>query len=257
MEILLLRITSYGWGMIALIVLSVLVAIKVLKRKDRERSPGCLGIGYISLIIFCLFSLSAMLAGMLGSFLINALTLPRYEARVVDYHTFEDKDSRNRRLTMFQPIVSFRTKEGSVVTIKTDIASSGKKDKGVSLTVGYKPGMDTAEELSGNKYILIGGACVMLLIMGYFALGGIAYAMGWRMRPFYRFGAGLLLYFIFPLAMLSLLGAMSYVVTLYFMGQKPDMPVWAVVICSFFSLTLFFAFIGYLRMLTERSRRIR
>ncbi len=138
----------------------------------------------------------------------------------------------------------------------TDVSSSGKKEKGGLVTVGYKPGMETAEELSGNKYILIGGAAVLLLIMGYFILAGIAYAMGRRMQPFYRFGLGLLLYFIFPLAMLFLLGGMGYAVVSYFMGKKPDMPGWAVAVCSFFSIVLFLAFIGYLRMLSERSRRI-
>lgn len=243
--------------MIALVVLSVLVAVKILKRKNKDNKLGCLGIGYVSLIAFCLFSLSTLLAGILGRFLFDTFTLPRYEARVVDFHTFQDKDNKNRTVTMFQPIVTFATNEGTPVTIKTDISSSGKKTIGEVLTVGYKPGMETAEELSGNKYILIGGAAVMLLIMGYFALSGIAYAMGWRMKPFYRFGTGLLLYFIFPLAMLFLLCGMGYAVVLYFMGQKPDMPVWAVAICSFFSLVLLFAFMGYVRMLSERSRRLR
>ncbi len=89
MEIILLRITGYGWGMIVLVLVSVLVALKILKRKNRDGRPGCLGTGYVSLIVFCLLSLSAMLAGVLGSFLVNALTLPRYQARVVDYNAFE------------------------------------------------------------------------------------------------------------------------------------------------------------------------
>lgn len=256
MELILLRITNYGWGMIAIIVLSVLVALKVLKRNNRGQRPGCLGIGYVSLIAFCLFSLSTMLAGMLGSFVIHAFTLPRYEARVIDYSSYVDKDSQNKRVTMFQSVVAFNGKGGAPVTIKTDVSSSGKRAMGEVVTVGYEPGMETAEELSGNKYILIGGAGFMLLIMGYFALGGIAYALGWRMKPFYNFGTGLLLYFVFPVAMLFLLGAMGYAVVLYFMGQKPDMPVWAVAVCSFFCFVLFFAFLGYVRMLTERGRRI-
>lgn len=255
MEMILLRITNYGWGMIAVLVLSVLVALKVLKRNDRSLRPGCLGIGYVSLIAFCLFSLSIMLAGMLGSFVLHAFSLPRYEARVVDYSSYEDKDSHNRRVTMFRSVVAF-TACGKPVTLKTDISSSAKRAIGEAVTVGYKPGMEIAEELSGNKYMLIGGAAVLLFIMGYFALGGIAYALGWRMKPFYNFGMSLLLYFIFPLAMLFLLGGMGYAVVLYFMGQKPDMPLWAVVVCSFFCLVLFSAFLGYIRMLTERARRI-
>lgn len=252
----LLQITSYGWAAIAMMVLSVLVAVKVLKRGDTRRKPGCLGVGYIALIVFCLLSFATMLSGMLGGFVYHALKLPRYEAKVVDHHAFQDKDSRGRYVTMYQPVVVFTDARGREQQLKTDIASTGAPEIGSTITVLYEPGMAAAEELSGGKYILLGGAAMGLLLIGYFLVAGISYAMGRPMARIGMFGMGLLMYIVFPVGMLFLLGGMSYAIVLYFMGKKPDMPMWALAICIFFSIVLFLAFIGYIRMLFEKGKRI-
>lgn len=253
---ILLRITGYGWTAIALMALSVLVAIKILKRGSRYGKSGCIGVGYVSLVVFILLSLSTTLAGVLGRFVVNVITLPRYEAKVIDISSYQDKDSRNRSTTMYKSVVAFVTEDGTPVEIGTDVSSSGRRAIGDIVKVGYRPGMPTAEELSGGKYILMGGGAFMLLIMGYFVVAGIMYAVGARMEVFYRFGMNLVLYVIFPVAMLFLLGGMGYAVILYFMGRKPDMPVWAVVVCCFFCFILLGGMLGYIRMLTERRGRI-
>lgn len=256
MLMILLRITGYGWTAIALMALSLLVAIKILKRGSRHGKSGCLGVGYVSLVVFILLSLSTALAGVLGRFVLNVVTLPRYEAKVIDISSYQDKDSRNRSTTMYKSVVAFVTEDGTPVEIGTDVSSSGRRAIGDIVKVGYRPGMQTAEELSGGKYILMGGGALMLLIMGYFVVAGMMYAMGARMEGFYRFGMNLVLYVIFPVAMLFLLGGMGYAVVLYFMGRKPDMPVWAVMVCCFFCFILLGGMLGYIRMLTERRGRI-
>lgn len=257
MLIILLRITGYGWTAIAFIVLSVLVAVKILKRNNPDSKPGCMGIGYVSLVVFCLLSFTSMLTGVLGGFVVNAFTLPRYKAKVVNVSSYISKDSKNRNTIMYRSTVAFTTKDGTPVEIDTDVSSSGKPEIGEMVTVGYEPGMSAAGEFSASKYLLMGGAAVMLLVMGYFAMGGIFYAMGWRMTSFLNFGMKILLYFILPLGMLFMLGGMGYAVVQYFIGLRPDMPIWAVAVCTFFCLVLSLAMVGYVRMLTERSRRIR
>jgi hypothetical protein len=257
MLMILLRITGYGWTAIVLIALSIFVAIKILKRRNPNEKSGCIGVGYVSLVMFILLSFSTMLAGMLGSFVLNVLTLPRYEAKIIDISAYQDTNRRKRTTTMYRSIVAFTTEDGTPVEIRTDISSSERREIGEVVKVGYRSGMQTAEELSAGKYILMAGGAVMLLVMGYFVIAGIFYAMGAQMSAFYRFGMNLLLYFIFPLGMLFLLGGMGYAVVLYFTGQKPDMPVWAVVVCCFFCLVLLGAMLGYLRMLRERTVRTR
>lgn len=255
MGIVLLQITGYGWTGIAIIILSVLIAVKILKRSNRQGRPGCLGIGYVSLVVFCLLTFTVSLGGVLGGFIYKAVTLPRYQARVVSYTSFESKDSKNRHRIMYRATVTFNTADGTPVTMESDVASSGKPEVGEIITVGYKPDMERVEELSWSKFLLMGGASVMLLIIGYFAVGGVLYAMGYKMKRYMGFGMNLLLYFIFPLAMLFLFCGMGYALVLYFMGLKPDMPIWAVAICLFFCLVLAAAFFGYARLLMERRSR--
>jgi hypothetical protein len=257
MEMILLRITGYGWTGIAFMVLSVLVAVKILKRNNRSGNIGCISIGYISLVVFCLLTLSSVLAGFLGGFVINSFKLPRYQGKVVSISSYQDYDSKTRRTTtMYKSTVAFTLKDGTPVEIETDISSSGKREIGEMVTVGYEPGIDRAEEFSGGKYLLIGGGVVMLLVMGYFVTGGILYAMNVKMDWYFALGMKLLMYFIFPLGMLLFFCGRGYALVQYFMGLRPDMPGWAVAVCSFFCLVLFLAMIGYVRMLGERSRRV-
>ncbi len=254
--ILLLQITSYGWAAIAMMVLSVLVAVKMLRRNNSQRRPGCLGVGYIALIVFLLLGFATMLSGMLGGFVYHAFKLPRYEARVVDHFAYEDKNSKGNRVTMYRPVVVFTDAGGQEQRLQTDIASSGAKEIGSTITVLYEPGMSAAEELSGGKYVLLGGAFMGLLIIAFLLVAGITYAMGRPMARISMIGMGLLVYVVFPAGMLFLLGGMGYAVVLYFMGKKPDMPIWALAICIFFCIVLLLAFMGYVRMLFEKPRRM-
>lgn len=254
---ILLRITGYGWTAIVLMVLSIFVAIKILRRSSGDGKPGCIGVGYVSLILFILLMFSTVLTGVLGSFVLDIFTLHRYEAKVIDISSYQDRNRRKRTTTMYRPIVAFTTEDGTPVAIGTDVSSSERRKIGEVVKVGYRPGMQIAQELSASKYMLMAGAAVMLLVMGYLVVAGIFYAMGAQMQAFYRFGMNVLLYLIFPMGMLFLLGGMGYAVALYFMGSKPDMPVWAVVVCCFFCFVLLGAMLGYVRMLKERAVRIR
>lgn len=255
MLMILLRITGYGWTAIALMALSIFIAIKILKRSSRDGKAGCIGLAYVSLIVFILLGFSTMLTGMLGSFMLNAVTLPRYEAKVIRTSPYQSTNSRRRTTTMYRSIVAFTNADGTPVEIGTDISSSERREIGEEVTVGYKPGRQTAVEFTSGSYILMAGGAVMLLVMGYFAVAGIFYAMGSQMSAFYRFGMNGLLYLILPLGMLFMLGGMGYVVVLYFTGRKPDMPVWAVVVCCFFCFVLLGGMLGYVRMLRERAVR--
>ena len=241
----LLNVTTYGWAVLAMMVLAVLMAVKILKRTSGR--AGAVGISYVSIIVFVLLICATTLGNMLAGFIYNVTTLPKYEARVVEVNGRWDRDSKGRRAMIYTPIVSFRNANGAEVRLKTDMASGARPDIGEIIRVGYSTGMDVAEEISLSKYMLIGGAGVMLLLIGYFLFGGIYYAMGKNMSRYFVFGKNLVMGFIMPLGMLLLLGGMGYALFLYFSGQKPDMPMWAVVVCGFFSVMLFFSFIGYIR----------
>lgn len=256
---LLLHITSYGWGAIGLVLLSVVLALKILKRGE-SRKAGCVSVGYVALILFIVFSSTVVLSGMLGGFVYNAFTLPRYQATVVDHYSYtsESRDKNGtRRTTMYQPIVVFKDNADREVRLRSDVASGSPEPLGSVITVGYQPGMATATAFSAGKYLLIGGATVMLLLLGYCSIAGIMYALGGKMQKMISLGLGLLLYLLVPLAMLGFIAGLGYATIEYFRGNKPDMPLWALAICIFFCVVLLLTFTGYVRMLAERRSRRR
>lgn len=251
---LLLHLTTAGWAAIAVIVLSVFLGLRVTKRISPKEKSGCLGTGYIVLVAFCLITLSVTLTGVLGGFFINLTSLPRYQAKVTGSTSYTDRDDKNRTRTMYRSTVTFVLQDGTPVTTDTDLSSSSPEKPGTTLTVGYRPGMSRAEEFSTAKYLLMGGAGVMLVLLWYVTIGGILYAFGGKVKAYAAFGLKGLLYVIFPLAMLFLFCGMGYAVVEYFMGRRPDMPVWAVVICTFFCVMLLLGGWGYMRSLIRKPR---
>jgi len=254
MHPILLQITVFGWTALGVLLVSIIITAGILRRGGRK--SGCMGIGYVGLVVFVVLSLTTGLTGMLGGFVYNAFTLPRYEARVVDHESYvsesRDKDY-TRRTTMYRPIVVFRDGNGQEHQLKSDVSSSSPETIGAVLTVGYKPGMNRVEAFSTSKYILVGGGFVMLLILAYFSVAGIAYASGARMQGLSRLGINILLFVIIPLAMLGFIAGLGYAVIAYFRGDKPDMPMWALAICIFFLLVLLPSFYGYVRMLAGKQ----
>lgn len=256
MHPILLQITVYGWTALGILLLSIIITAGILRRGS-SRKPGCVGMGYVGLIVFIVLSLTAGLSGMLGTFVYHAFTLPRYQARVVDHESYvsESRDNgRTRRTTMYRPIVVFRDQNGQERQLKSDVASSSPETTGATLTIGYKPGMESVEAFTSGKYLLIGGGSVMLLILAYFSIAGIAYASGAPMQRLSRAGIHILLFLLIPLAMLGFIAGLGYAVIAYFKGDKPDMPMWALAICIFFLLVLLPAFYGYVRMLAGKQR---
>ncbi|WP_118972675.1 DUF3592 domain-containing protein [Taibaiella koreensis] len=256
MHLLILQITSYGWTALGLLLLSIVMAAGILRRGGRNRRPGCVSMGYVTLVVFIIFGFTASLGGMLGGFVYNVFTLPRYQARVVDHETYisESRDNGStRRTTMYRPIVVFTDQNGQERQLKSDVSSSGPQAIGALLTVGYRPGMDNAEEFSTSKYLLVGGGTLMLLILAYFSIAAIAYASGAGMEKLTRTGVKLLLFLVVPLVMLAFMAGLGYAVIAYFRGDKPDMPVWALAICIFFILVLLPSFYAYIRLLAGKT----
>lgn len=252
-----LQITTYGWTGLALLVLAVICGVRIVKR-SRSPKRGCVAVGYVSLVVFLIFCFTGGIGGMIGGFVYNAFTLPRYQARVVDHDSYvsesRDRDSRRtRRTTMYQPIVEFRDDRGNAVHLKSDVASSSPENIGATLTVGYRPGMTKVVAFSMGKYILVGGGAVMLLVLLYCSVAAIAYAMGAPMKKLTQLGVNLIMFFLIPVAMLAFIAGLGYAVIAYFKGDKPDMPLWALAICIFFLLVLLPSFYGYVRLLFSRK----
>lgn len=258
-------LTGYGWLMIVVALLSVLLTYKFLSRKsgdsfDKTVKPkaGCLSFGYVFLVIFCIATLALGAVGMFVNSIHNIVSLPRYEAIVIDHDSHrsqsKDSDGRRRSTTMYTPVLKFVDNQGKEHELKSDLSSSAKETIGSTLTIGYKDGMSKAEVISTTKYFMLLGLGTMMFVLVYALVLGVVYSFGWSTAFVLRIGAGFLMYFLFPAGMMLLFWGCAYHgLYKHFSGQRHDMPVWAIIVCSIFSLVLFLALIGYLRMLMGKT----
>mgnify|MGYP003575454400 CR=1 FL=1 len=258
-------LTGYGWLMIVVALLSVLLTYKFLSRKSGDSfsktvkpKAGCLSFGYVFLVIFCIATLALGAVGMFVNSIHNIVSLPRYEATIIDHESHQsesrDSDGRRRSRTMYTPTLRFTDNAGNLREVKADLSSSGKDPIGSTLTIGYKDGMSKAEVISITKYLMLLGLAIMMFVLVYVLVLGIVYSFGWSTAFILRIGGGFLMYFLFPAGMMVLFWGCAYHgLYKHFTGQRHDMPVWAIVVCSIFSVVLFLSFIGYLRMLMGKT----
>lgn len=248
--------------LLATIVLSAWLTYKVLKRSDKNAKPGCIGFGYFFLIFFTVTSLSVSGVVFFSKTVYNYFTLPKYTATVIDHEVYEKEESYNsngrtsyRTVTMYRPKVKFVDNQNDTVEIYNDISSGEPKPIGSTINIGYKTGQNTAQEFSLKKLFLMCGLSVMMLILGYIVVAAIQYALGKNMQKTLKFGAKLVLQFLVPLGMITMCCLLSFALYQYFSGQKPDMPMWAVIICGFFAFVLFLSSIAYIKTIRSKNHR--
>ena len=236
--------SGHLWAVVALLAAAGLLTWAVLRRMEAPR--GCSSGGFVFAVLASLMLLSQGGLLMLGSSVKNLLTLPRYQASVIDHRTHistsRDDDGRTRHTTMYTPLLRFVDAQGATVELFGDMASSEPDVLGHMLTIGHAPGMTKAEMITPAKWGMLIGLTVMLLIMGYVLVGACFYAAGWPTATYLRWGANGLMNGLIPGAMLFMLWGLAYHgVYRHLAGERPDMPAWAFWICVFFSLTLVMA----------------
>jgi len=157
---------------------------------------------------------------------------------------------------MHTPTVQFISEDGQTVKLETNVASGGRPVIGDHLTVVYAPGDTVAPQISPASIGLLFGATLMLFIMSMLLFAAIQYARGADMAGIKSFSVGFVLRFLIPFGMLFLLSGMGYALWQYFAGKK-DMPLWAAIICGFFSFVLLLTIPTFLRMAFGRTRSVR
>lgn len=261
---ILLSITPYGWGLLSAITLALILSRGVVKRLSPKENSGCMNYAFVALVLSILmifvFSFSISISQNIYGF----FTKPKYKATVISFTSrWEDRSekdsdgrSRTRQVLMHTPTVQFTGGDGKQVTLETDISSGGEPVIGDTIVVVYAPGDTIAHELSFASIALLAGASLMIFIMGFILYGALQYARGANMKKFTAFAIGFVMRFLFPFAMLSLFVGMAYAIWQYFTGNKPDMPIWAVVVCCFFCLVLALTIPVFLKMAYAKKKEI-
>ena len=198
--------------------------------------------GYVALVLTILMTLSIGISTLIAGSVYSLATKPRYTASVVSASSRESEgtDSQNRRtqVTMYTPAVTFTGADGTRVDVPTDVSSRDRPIMGSQVTVLYAPGDTVAQEVSVTKFGLLLGASAMLFLMGLALVGALQIARGASTDGVRRIAARFVLLVLMPLALLGMLAGIVYAVWQYFAGARPDMPLWAVILCCFFSLVI-------------------
>ncbi len=110
---------------------------------------------------------------------------------------------------------------------------------GEHITVVYESGDHTAQEKSWRTILLFAAALFMLFILGYVLLMIIAYSLKRDMEPYKTFASMLIFKVALPLGTMAMFSMLFYSIFAYFfLGNPRGLPLWAIVLCSFFALSL-------------------
>lgn len=220
---------------------------RFLKRLKPHESPAKSVIVYWWLVIFCLISLFAPFTFWISQSVYYLVTKPTYQATITAYQSewvdVERKDSSGRtshdKQLMYTAQLTFLDQQQHQVTLPNSIRSGEQPVIGEQLTIVYETGDRQAQEKSLRSVLLLAAAGFMLLLIGYVLLAMIAYALNWNMQPFRTFTGILVMRIIIPLGTMSMLAMLAYVPFKYFfLGNPNQFPIWAIVICSVFSIML-------------------
>ncbi len=246
-----MTLTPFGYLFVASIAFGILLMIGVSRRWSRQGRP--VGIGsnlFFGLVLVIMSNLFFGLGFTGAQAIYNMISFPKYEATIVGFsssweefsRTGSDGSSYTENVLMHTPTLRFRDDAGRTITQQGNVRSGAEPVIGDKVTVAYRSG-EPLQVISLASIGLYIGLVVMLLILGFILTKVLFFTLGRKSKGLDKFGGVLLVYIIIGGSMLGMLAAMVYGVFSYFQPGS-DMPLWAMLVCVFFSLTLALAFVG-------------
>lgn len=248
-----------GWGFIALIIFSIIIGNRILKRFRKIATistNGCLTRAYVTLVVFCI----GVFAFLIGYILITTLYSKvdalqngdRYVATVVDHVTSEKKDDETGNYeTYYQSVLEFTTTDGSTKRINADTSSPSADAIGHTFDIRYNKSTGNIVMFSGTTVIMI----VALVLMAIAFIGAfvalIAYALGIDTSKLASFGKSFLLMFFLPFVMIAFDALLIYSL-LY--GNRVSLPITAILVFFIFVLSL--SIVGYIKHLFTKDSEL-
>lgn len=244
-----MNITPIGYLFFASLLFGIVLTIAVNRRLAKNGKPQTLLPKlYWGTIIVVISNLFIMFSFFGGNEIYKMVSLPKYEATVIDFNSqWEKRD--DGRVLMHTPKLQFRDSRGEVITQDGNVRSSAEPVIGDTVRVAYADG--TLYVISGASIGLLIALAVMLLILGYILAALTNFALGRKWKWVDNLGVTVFAIVIYG-GMLFMLGAMIYGVFKYFQPGS-DMPLWAMLMCLFFSLVLALAMVGMVRMRMEET----
>lgn len=227
------------------------VLIPIYKRaKEKNNQVSIVGLLIPCSVIFFL-SLSFFSIGNLVISTVEAILFENKYDAVVVAHESTSIDNDNSAYTA---IVEFRDEKGNYWRKPLSYGTSHPVEIGKKIKISYKNGAKDVINLTLSEQklpafiltIIFLGLCLVMVGIVFFALGK-------DLSFLFNIGLSVLIYVIFPGAMLFFLGIMSWILWEYFQGKRQDTPIWVLGMFSLFVTMLIPAFLGYMKMLFDKD----
>ncbi len=238
------------YAILALIAFSIWMTTRINKRL--ERKSGCIGFGYVSLVIFCIsgftIGVTIMLFTYVGGSLNTLINGDKYAATITDYTSERKEDSDGDMQTYYTPIFSFTTNEGIEITKSSGYSSTGTPEIGERIEVYYDIKNDKVFQPGAMAIIGTVGMLIMCIVLVFSFVGIIRFAFGYNMAGFWRICQRFGTMFFIPFIMIAFDALLIY--ALFYKKQ----PFWVEMLLGFFILVLTLGCWGYIKSVIEKGQ---
>lgn len=253
-----MTVTPIGYLFISSVLFGILLMKGVSTRWVKNgKAVGVMVKLYFGTILVSISTLFIMGTAFGVKSVYDMVSAPKYRATIISVHsewqeftrTNSDGDSYSENVLMQRPKLQFKDNNGLLITEMGNVRSGVKSKIGNKVLVAYKPG--NLQVISASSIGLLLGLTVIVLILGYILAEVVSFVLGRKSKWVDRLGILTFAVVIYG-GMLSILAGMIYGVFKYFQPDS-DMPLWALLLCLFFSIVLALALIGIIRGAKQKS----
>ncbi|MDH6309135.1 hypothetical protein M2451_001706 [Dysgonomonas sp. PFB1-18] len=238
-----------SYTILTLIAFSIWMTTRINKRL--ERKSGCIGFGYVSLVIFCIsgfaIAITLILFTYVGENLNTFINGDKYIATITNYTSTEKEDSEGDMRTYYTLIFSFTTNEGVEITKSSGNSSTGVPQIGEKIEVYYDVKNDKVFQPGAMVIIGTVGMLIMCVVLLFSFVGIIRFAFGYDMSGFWKICQKFGTIFFIPFIMIAFDALLIY--ALFHKKQ----PFWVEILLGFFILMLTLGCWGYIKSIVEKG----
>lgn len=231
-----------------LLVVLLTISFLVAKKAGRRKKLGCVGFGYISLVVFLIGMFAVMITFFLTSSAINGIQTytggESYMATIVSYSSYESKDDDGRTTTMYTPTYEIDVDGKGTIRVDDYMSSGGVPNVGELVELYYNKETGNILRFSAGTIIMAVGMFIMWIVLAFCFAGILNYLFGGNMSKYFKIVQAVGMGFFIPLVMIAFEALLIYAL---FYGN--DAPGWASAILVFFIIGLGLGIWGYLKML--------
>lgn len=234
--------------MVVILVISLLVA----KKAGGKKKLGCLGFGYISLVVFIIGMFAVTITFFLTQSAISGIRTyaegEKYKATIVSYSSYENTNDDGDIVTMYVPTYEIKVSENEVYQVEDYISSSDVPSVGEIVELYYNITTGEMLQFSSGTIIMGVGMFIMWLVLTFAFVGILFYLFNGNMSKYFKalhiVGMG----FFLPFIMIAFEALLIYALL-----SKDDIPGWVIVLLIIFIIGLGLGTLGYLKMLFTKG----